>query len=78
MSRETCVHYYTTGTATVAVHFPNGLTVCQWCSYIQYRDGLKRHQCALTGEFLPYPFDGMGNECPITFDKEDKQHEFDS
>ena len=52
MSRETCVRYYTTGTATVAVHFPNGLTVCQWCSYIQYRDGLKRHQCALTGEFL--------------------------
>ena len=71
MSRETCVRYYTTGTATVAVHFPNGLTVCQWCPYIQYRE-------ALTGEFLPYPFDGMGNECPITFDKEDKQHEFDS
>ena len=54
------------------------MTVCQRCPYIQYREGLKRHQCALTGEFLPYPFDGMGNECPITFDKEDKQHEFDS
>ena len=77
MSRETCVRHYTTGTATVAVHFPNGLTVCQWCPYIQYREGLKRHQCASPANFCR-TVDGMGNECPITFDKEDKQHEFDS
>lgn len=71
MSRDTCVSYYTTGTATVARPFPqwaNGLPVVP---YIQYREGLKRHQCALTGEFLPYPFDSRGAECPVIFDKEE-------
>ena len=78
MSRETCVRFYTTGTATVAVHFPNGLTVCQWCPYLQYREGLKRHQCALTGEYLPYPFDSRGNECPILLKEEDAPWESQS
>lgn len=76
-ARETCVSYYATGTATVKVHFPNGMTVCQWCPYIQYREGLKRHQCMLTGEFLPYPFDGRGNDCPVEFNKEGNCYESD-
>lgn len=73
--RETCVRFYATGEARLKVHFPNGMTVCQWCPYLRYHDGLKRHQCALTNEFLPYPFDGRGNECPIEFDKEEVIHE---
>ena len=75
MSRETCVRFYKTGTATVSVHFPNGMTVCQWCPYLRWHDGFRRHQCGLTTEFLPYPFDSRGNECPVTFDKEDKPYE---
>lgn len=73
--RETCVSFYTSGTAHVRVHFPNGMTMCQWCPYLRYHEGVKRHQCALTIEFLPYPFDGRGNECPIEFDKEEVIHE---
>lgn len=68
MSRETCVRFYTTGTAILTIQFPNGRTVCQWCPHVQYREGLRRHQCGLTGEFLPYPFDGRGLLCPVQLD----------
>lgn len=77
MSKETCVRFYTTGTATIPVHFPNGMTICQWCPYLRWHDGLRRHQCALTNEFLPYPFDCRGNECPVIFSKEDDNYELD-
>ncbi len=72
MSRETCVSFYVTGVAHIPVHFPNGMTFCQWCPYLKYRDGLRRHQCGLTGEFLPYPFDSRGNECPVIFENKEE------
>lgn len=66
------VRYYTTGTATIAVHFPEDMTFCQWCPYVRNEDSLKRHKCLLTGEYLPYPFTSRGNECPVIFPKEEK------
>lgn len=30
-------------------------------------DSLRRWKCLLTGEYLVYPFQGRGNECPVEF-----------
>ena len=65
------VLYYTTGVATVAVNFPEDRTVCQWCPYCRNEDSLRRWKCLLTGEYLVYPFQERGNECPIVFPEEE-------
>ena len=59
--------YYTTGVATVVVNFPEDRVVCQWCPYCRNEDSLRRWKCLLTGEYLVYPFQGRGNECPVEF-----------
>lgn len=64
---KAAVLYYTTGAATVVVNFPEDRTVCQWCPYCRNEDSLRRWKCLLTGEYLVYPFQGRGNECPIVF-----------
>lgn len=64
-SNNKLVGYYTTGTATLAIHFPEDRVVCQWCPYCRNEDSLRRWKCLLTGEYLVYPFQGRGNECPI-------------
>ncbi len=64
------VTFYTWGTATLRVPFPEEKTLCQWCPYVRNEDSLKRHRCLLTGEYLPFPFTSRGNECPIILDKE--------
>ena len=61
------VLYYTTGVATVVVNFPEDRVVCQWCPYCRNEDSLKRWKCLLTDEYLVYPFQGRGNECPVEF-----------
>ena len=66
------VGYYTWGIARISIPFPEDMTQCQWCPFCRNEDSLKRHKCLLTQEFLPYPFTGRGNECPITFEEEDK------
>lgn len=64
------VSYYTLAHGAVAVYFPEDKTTCQWCPYVRNEDSLKRHKCLLTGEYLPYPFTGRGNECPLTIEEE--------
>ena len=71
MSREDGVRFYTWGHASLAIPFPNDLTVCQWCPYVRNEDSLKRHKCMLTGEYQPFPFTNRGNECPIIFTEEE-------
>lgn len=73
--REDGVRYYTWGTARLRVPFPEDLTRCQWCPYVRYEDGLKRHRCLLTGEYLPYPFASRGNECPVVIDNNNNNEE---
>lgn len=69
--RNTCVSFYKTGTATVTVHFPNGEAACRWCPFVRYDEPFRRYRCLLTGEYLPYPMDALGAQCPINFEKED-------
>lgn len=71
--RDTCVSFYKIGVASVAVHFPNGDAVCRWCPYVRYDESLRRHRCLFTNEYLPFPMEARGNECPIAFDKETEE-----
>lgn len=64
------VEFYTHGHATVPVHFPENRVVCQYCPYCRNEDSLKRWKCLLTGEYLLYPFDCRGNDCPVILDEE--------
>ena len=68
-SFECGVTYYTRGTATIEVFFPEDRVVCQWCSHCRYEEGLKRWKCLLTGEYLVNPFASRGNKCPIVIEK---------
>lgn len=63
------VSWYTKGSVTLPVYFPEDMTTCQWCRFVRAEDSLKRHRCLLTWEYLPYPFTGRGNECPIIFEE---------
>lgn len=71
VKEEKCVSFYKTGTVSIVVHFPNGETVCRWCPFVRYDESLKRHRCLFTSEYLPFPMDTQGNECPIYFESEE-------
>lgn len=58
------VDYYSKARVKLEIFFPEDKTVCQWCPYCRNEDSLKRWKCLLTGEYLLYPFHGVGNSCP--------------
>ena len=62
------VDYYTKASVTLEIFFPEDKTVCQWCPYCRNEDSLKRWKCLLTGEYLIYPFNSVGNQCPAIFE----------
>ena len=64
--------YYTKAQGKITVNFPEDKTVCQYCQYSRNEDSLKRWKCLITGEFLLYPFDTIGNECPLKLVEEQK------
>ena len=68
---ESGVKFYTLAEGTVHVYFPEGRTVCQWCRYARNEDSLRRWRCLLTDEYLVYPFDSIGNQCPLKIVKEE-------
>jgi hypothetical protein len=65
---ERGVDHYTSGTATVVVHFPDDQTACRWCPYLRYDRGCNRHWCELT-DHLVYNIDNLERSefCPIVF-----------
>lgn len=60
------VLYYTHAKGEIKVSFPEKKTVCQYCKFSRNEDSLKRWRCLITNEILLYPFDCIGNECPLT------------
>jgi len=74
MAKDGSVTFYKSGKALIDVHFPNGMTVCRWCPFVRYNEGLRRSFCSLTTEILPFPDSSMGNLCPVTFDDEETRH----
>lgn len=73
MSFEKGVSWYTKARGVVVVHFPEDKTVCQWCPYCRNEDSLRRWKCLLTGEYLVYPFDSIGNQCPLVLEEQNEQ-----
>ena len=64
------VSYYTTGVASIAVHFPENLVKCQYCPYLKHEEWAKRYECRITQERILWPFDGVGNDCLLEFEEE--------
>ena len=76
MSRfESGVKYYTTAKAEITVHFPEDKTICQYCPYCRNGDSLKRWKCYITNEYLLFPFNTVGNLCPLKFEEGEKDSE---
>jgi len=67
---ETGVNWYTTGVASVCIHFPEGETKCQYCPYLRSDKELKRFRCIFTQEYILDPFSlERGHLCPIQFEE---------
>lgn len=67
MSRfDVGVKWYTTGTITVPVHFPEDDIRCKWCKYLRADVNGERYKCTITNEIL-YTTATVGNDCPIEF-----------
>ena len=65
--------YFTQGTLWYTLSFPEDKVRCQYCPCCRYEEALKRYSCRLTGEWLVYPFQCVGRQCPIGFEeKEDR------
>lgn len=63
------VSYYTK--ATVEIGFPEDDVCCHWCP-LMTRDPNLRDICGKTGEILQAPKHTIGFNCPLNFNKENK------
>lgn len=59
------VSYYTTGTASIRVHFPEDCVTCQYCPFCRPDSDLRRYWCRLMDEMVYNPFVGVMDFCPI-------------
>lgn len=64
------VKYYTHGSATVDVAFPEESVMCRYCRFLRADANGARHKCVLTDEIL-MKLDAVGLACPVKF-KEDE------
>lgn len=64
------VPWYTSGMATVDVHFPEDRICCSNCVvFCRYEDAFRRYSCRATGEQILSPFTQRGAACPIKFEE---------
>lgn len=70
------VDFYTTGHAVVTVHFPEDKVILPVVPFCRNEDSLRRWKCLLTGEYLVYPFQSVGNECPVVLDVKEEPDGF--
>ena len=61
--------WYTTGTITHKVSFPENQVCCRWCDFLKAESDMNRHRCRLTNEMI-YTINDIGLHCPIVIDKE--------
>lgn len=66
------VKWYTTGTITTEIHFPEDDVCCGWCRYCHSDDSLRRHYCTKLRQMIYNPIDGVLPECPIQFEKKEE------
>lgn len=63
---------YTKGVAVVPVFFPENKVSCQYCPFCKYEDRYYRYSCRLTTEWLLDFKLGVGEQCPLIFEEEEK------
>lgn len=64
------VSYYTK--ASVEIGFPEDDICCHWCPFLASEYKLDREFCKKTGEILLAPKSNIGFNCPLKFEKENK------
>lgn len=64
------VRYYTK--AKVEIGFPEDDVNCYRCPLMTTDYGSKRERCSKTGELLVSPMHTIGFDCPLVFEKENK------
>ena len=67
------VSFYTRGYAGVDVFFPMGEEACKWCRlFLRYEENFNRYSCRLTDDWIPDPFHGRGQRCPLVMENEEE------
>ena len=69
---ESGVKWYTTGQAVVDIYFPEDDICCKWCPFCRSESDLGRFWCRLNNKMIYNPFTGIGDNCPIDFESEEK------
>lgn len=69
---EKGVRYYTKGTVTLRVAFPERQICCRWCPWCRSEKEVGRHWCRLTNEML-YNIDFRGDNCPVEVEGMEEQ-----
>ena len=65
------VSFYSRGSVTVPVNFPEGQKACKWCPFCR-KDNDIRYRCFLTNRIL-YSTNIIPEECPIEFKEEEHE-----
>lgn len=68
MRFDSGVQWYTHGTFTVDVSFPEGDVKCKWCPFLRSDNGC-RHKCLLR-ERIVYSPETMADFCPLKLEED--------
>ena len=72
MMFESGVRYYTTGSVTLTVAFPEDQICCRYCPWCRAEKEVGRHWCRLTNEML-YNINFRGDGCPVAVEGMEKK-----
>ena len=65
------VSYYTHGTATIDIYFPENDVRCAWCPFCRAESDLGRFWCRLTNHMVYNPdYPNLPEFCPVTINRE--------
>ena len=62
------VTWYTHGTITIDVAFPEDAVCCRYCPHLRADANGARHKCPLTNEIIIH-LDRRGGLCPVEIDE---------
>ena len=62
------VQWFTKGTATIPIFFPEDKVRCQYCPFCRAESDLKRYWCRLTNQMIYNPYvPELPDNCPVYF-----------
>ena len=73
-SFEKGVSFYTHGTATIDIYFPENDVRCKWCDFCYPESDMGRFRCRLTNHTVYNPnYAELPEFCPITINKDKEE-----